>query len=320
MGCQTKQQPVSYENPRYMLPQDKEINISYEIYDVCSTYYFSGSDSLNPVIARLLSYDQAGREKEIVYTSFESHVPATSIVLYDSSGKKNVEYYRIDEEGLHQVLTKTLYYYNEKDQLIQSVSFDFKRRIKKEVDKGLGRSGGCIIVKDDYEKQKSWKLATIWNYKYDDEGRLIEKVAPVLNSTQDHYLYSYDANGRIIEERSLEGSRLIWIENYIYGQGGYEFTRTWFEKNGTRDKDWDGLLTPIDTFRFKTDKFNNVIEELVIEEGGRQVSKDNKYYDKQNRLLKHEIFDDNNKLLGYYDYRYVTAKKPIRMSFIVNPR
>jgi len=319
IGCQTKQQTISYENTTYMLPQEKEMNISYETFDVCSTYYFHSDDSLNPTIARLLSHDQAGREKEVVYSSFESYVPATSLVLYDSSGKKSVEYYRIDEQGQKQTLTKTLYYYNKKDQLTQLVAFDFERRIKKDVDKGLGRPGGCIIVEDDYEKQKSWGLASVWNYKYDDQGRLIEKVAPVLNSTQDHYLYSYDGMGRINEERSLEGNRLIWIESYTYGNHEYQFTRTWFEKDGSRGKEWNGLLTPVDTFRFKTDKFNNVTEELVIEEGGRQVNKDNKFYDNKNRLIKHEIYNDRAKLIGYYTYSYMNTKRPIRKNFTVDP-
>jgi hypothetical protein len=320
IGCQTNQQNVSYQNIEYILPQDKEIGISYESYDVCSTYYFHANDNLNPIIARVLSHDQAGREKEVVYTSFESYVPATSLVLYDSSGKKYVDYYRIDEKGLRQTLTKTIYYYNKKDQLTQSVAFDFERRIKKGVDKGLGRPGGCIVVDDDYEKQKSWGLASVWNYKYDDQGRLIEKVAAVLNSTQDRYLYSYDAMGRIKEERSLEGHRLIWIENYTYGHHEYEFTRTWFEKDGSRGKEWNGLLTPVDTFRFKTDKFNNVTEELVIEEGGRQVNKDNKFYDAQNRLIKHEIYNDSAKLIGYYVYSYMSTKRPIQKNFTVEAK
>ncbi len=319
LGCQTNQQAVENADSNYELPTEKGISISYETNDVCSTYYFFATDTLNPIIARVLSNDQAGREKEVIYTSFESYVPATSLIFYDSLGKKSIEYYRIDEKDLRQTLTKTLYHYNEKAQLIQSVSFDFKRRIKKDVDKGLGRPGGCIITEDDYEKQKSWALVSIWNYKYNNLGQLIEKIAPILNSTQDHYLYSYDSSGRLKEERSLEGNRLIWIENYTYSQNGYEFTRIWFEEDGTRGKEWNELLTPIDTFRYKTDKFNNVTEELVIEEGGRQVSKDYKFYDIQNRLRRHEIYNDTAKLIGYYVYDYKSSLRPVRKTFTVDP-
>jgi hypothetical protein len=319
LGCQTNQQAVKKADSYYELPKEKEISISYETKDVCSTYYFFAKDTLTPIIARVLSNDQAGHEKEVIYTSFESHVPATSLIFYDSLGKKSIEYYRIDEKGQHQTLTKTLHYYNEKAQLIQSISFDFKRRIKKDVDKGLGRPGGCIITEDDYEKQKSWALASVWNYKYDNLGRHIEKVAPVLNSTQDHYLYSYDSLGRLKEKRSLEANTIIWIENYAYHQNGYEFTRTWFEKDGTRGKEWNGSLTPVDTFRYKTDNFNNVTEELVIEEGGRQISKDYKFYDTQNRLRRHEIYNDTAKLIGYYVYDYIGNQRPVRKIFTVDP-
>jgi len=319
-GCHANQQVYQHGNSNFVLPKEKGISISYETNDVCTTYYFHANDTLHPTIARVVSNDQAGREKEIIYTSFESYIPATSLIFYDSFGKKSVEYYRIDEKGQQQSLTKTLYYYNEKAQLIQSITFDFKRRIKKDVEIGLGRQAGCTITEDDYEKQKSWALASVWNYKYDDLGRLITKVASVLNSTQDHYLYSYDPKGRLKEERSLEGNRLIWIENYEYYQNGYEFTRMWFKKDGTREKEWNGLLTPIDTFRFKTDKFNNVTEELVIEEGGRQVSKDYKFYDTQNRLRRHEIYNDTDKLIGYYVYDYISSQRPFRKTFIVDPK
>ncbi len=98
--------------------------------------------------------------------------------------------------------------------MIKSVGFDYQRRIKKGVDKGYGSAGGCIITEDDYEKTKSWKLETVWNYIYDKQGQLIEKISPVINSGQNRYLYKYDSVGRLSEEQSLEGKDPIWIEKY----------------------------------------------------------------------------------------------------------
>lgn len=317
-GCVTKQQHVEYNRIETTLPQDKEIDIDYKVYNMCSSYYFVANDTLNPLLARVLSHDEKGREKEVIYRRFESYVPAISLILYDSSGKKAVEYYRIDEEGRQGALTKNIYCYNEQGQLIRSVAFDFTRRIKKGVDKGFGRPGGCTITEKDYETYKSWALATIWNYKYDNHGRLVEKAAPVINSSQNRYLYQYDKKGRIIEERSLEGETLIYIERYNYSQGGYEFTRTWFENDGRRQKEWDGSLASVDTFRFVTDKLNNITQELVIEEGGRLVNKHDKFYDGKNRLVKHEIFNDSGKLLGYYVYHYIVDEKPTQKNFFVN--
>jgi YD repeat-containing protein len=299
------------------LPTEKEINIDYAVYDVCSSYYHFAKDTLRPVVGRVVGKDERGRAIEDIYRSYESYTPATSLSVFDSAGNMTIRYYRIDDDSPYPSLSKTHYFYNEKNLLIRSVTFDYERRLKKEADKGYGRPGGCIITEDDYEKHKSWAVSTIWNFKYDETGKLIEMIAPVINSSQNRYLYTYDAKGRLAEERSMDGNALIWVEHYNYTKGGYEFTRTWFDRDGSRRKEWNDSLQSVDTFRFKTDRFNNITEEGVIEEGGRYVSKDLKYYDSGNRIIRHEIYDDSSRLLGFYKYYYYTNKRPTKRNFFV---
>lgn len=319
LSCHTKRHAVKNEDNKYQLPQEEKISFSFEANDVCSTYCFLAKDTLTPILTSVRYNGSAGNEKNVVFTSFLGYVPATSLIFYDSIGNKKIEYYRIDKKDHHQKLIKTLYCYNENAQLIQSISFDYTRRIKKYNKKGHVISRGCSINDDDFEKQKSWALESVWNYKYNLQGQLVEKIAPILNSTQDHYLYSYDQKGRLKEVHSLNGNRLIWIENYTYHQNGYEFTRTWFEKDGTRAKSWDGKFDPIYTIRFKTDKFFNIIEESVYEEGVRIISRDVKHYDTQNRLSRHESYYDSANLNEYYIYNYINSQNPIRKIFTEEP-
>lgn len=316
-GCNTTKDKVEGNAGYDKLPTETKINMRYECYEACSTYYYFAEDTLSPILAKVLWVDDKGNEKEEKYISYESYVPATSLSIYDSLGRRLVRYYRIDGQDRERVLTKTFYYYDTLGHLLKSVTFDYQRRIKKGTEKGIASSGGCIITEDDYEKAKSWELETVWNYTYDNQGKLIEKISPKINSTQNRYLYKYDSAGRLLEEQSMEGKFPVWTEKYIYTNNGYEFTRTWFDNDGTRRKNWDNSLVTVDTFRYKTDKNKNVINESVIEGNGRVVSTDAKYYDAKNRIIRHEIYDEEGKLLGFYIHKYLSNSKPLSRNFIV---
>ena len=97
----------------------------------------------------------------------------------------------------------------------------------------------------------------------------------------------------------------------------YEYTRTWLERDGTRGKDGNGSLTSVDTFRYQTDRFANIFEEKVIEEKGRRVNKHLKYYDKLNRVTRLEMFDENNRLIGFYIHKYQSGHKLVNRKFFV---
>jgi len=308
----------------YPVPLNEEISIDYKVNPKSITYYFFNkdtlnglSDSLKMISCRTIASDTNNTIDETIYNWYESIVPSTALSIYDHSGKILEYYYKNDEKTPSEGATKTTYYYDDQKRLTRTVSFDFEKRLRKDVDKGFGRAGGCIITEKDYEKYKSWEIFSVWNYKYDQSGKLVEKFAPIFNSTQNRYTYKYDEKGRLIEERSLENERLIWVESYVYYDLGHEFTRTWFE-NGQRRKDYDGKYHPIDTFRYKIDKFGNETDELVIEEGGRQVSRHKKYYDEKNRIIRNEIYDENDKLLGFYSHKYLDNGHPVSKKFYVS--
>lgn len=317
LGCNATKNKGEGNADFETLPTEKEINFTYEAYAACSTYYYFAKDTVNPILARVLWVDNKGNDKEENYIEYESYVPATSFSIYDSLGRQLIEYYRIDDENDKGVLSKTFSYYNTSGNLFKSVEFSYKRRLKKGVEKGIASPGGCIITADDYEKYKSWDLEKIWNYLYDKQGKLIEKISPKNSSSQNRYLYKYDSTGRLMEERSLEDEYPVWTESYTYSYNGYEFTRTWFEKDGSRLKKWDKTLESVDTFRYKTDRNNNIISETVIEESGRVVSTDINSYDDKNRIIRHEIYDEKNKLLGFYIHKYQFTAKPAKRKFIV---
>jgi len=276
LSCKSGQQGslIDDYSSDYPLPTEKEINVDYKVYVENIAYYFSSKDTLNPlsefrnrIPCRTIGYDENEKAKEVKYNWYESIVPSTSLSIHDSSGNLIEYYYKNDDTTESERAIKTLYYYDKQNKLSKTISFDFEKRLRKDVDKGLGRPGGCIIYPEDYEKHKSWALSSVWDYKYDDSGRLVEKIAPICNSSQSRYTYKYDVKGRLIEERSLDNDRLIWIESYTYYDDGHEYTRTWYE-NGQRRKNYNGQFKPIDTFRYKTDKFGNETDEKTIEEGG----------------------------------------------------
>jgi YD repeat-containing protein len=316
-GCKTISDKPNIKLVNYNIPSDKGINLTYDVYDVCSTYYYRANDTLNPILSKIVRKDKQGNDKEINYLSYENYVPATCIIYYDSSSRQTLKYYRIDESSYKGKIAKNVFYYNSLGKLSSSISFDYLKRIRKNVDKGFGRPGGCIITDEDYDTAKSWELETIWNYKYDSQGRLIEKNAPYINSTQDKYTYEYDGQGRLSEEKSLEGTNTIWVEKYFYGERFYKYTRTWFERDGTRSKNSDNTLQSVDTFLYKTDNNNNITAEIITEKGGQLVSKDTMYYDNKNRITRRKIYDELGTLLGFYIHKYYSHSEPITRNFLV---
>ncbi|OQP66460.1 hypothetical protein A3860_13290 [Niastella vici] len=300
-----------------LLPHDTAINLNYEVYNTCTTNYFYAKDTTKGTLSRLVYYDKDGREKSTAYQFYESRIPATSLCMYDKDGRKTEEYYRIDEKGRLSSFTKTIFEYNESGKLARTIAFDFMRRMKEGIVRGLGTSGGCIVSDEDYEPKRSWALNTVWNYVYDKEGNLIEKFRSFPRDMyQDRYLYKYDNRGRLIEERSFSQGHLYYVESYQYYDGGYEYTRVLYDEDGTRAKQWNDSLETIDTFRYAVDRFNNQLEEKIIEEGGRLVSRDRNYYDKKNRIIRKEIYDEDGKLLGFYAHQYAdSVVKPRQLNF-----
>ena len=108
---------------------------------------------------------------------------------------------------------KSFYYYKE-TLLIRVESFEFKRRIRSDVDKGYGRPDGCNIYDEDYEKEGAWIVSKIELYKYDKKGRKISTYTPISEISQNRYKYDYDVHGNLITERCYVGIKLFSTITY----------------------------------------------------------------------------------------------------------
>lgn len=190
--------------------------------------------------------------------------------------------------------SKTIYYYNKSGQKIKEEHFDYKRRIKKDSDKGLGRPGGCIVTEEDYEKERTWEKTSEINFEYDSNGNKILYDAAQLHFTgQNKYTWAYDEKNRIIEHSSFSDNTLNWTERFEYFQDGYRFTRTWYDSDGNPKhlKERDYEYWPQYTFEYKLNERGQLSEEKVTSEKGVLVESTSTFYNASGKIIKRVKFD-----------------------------
>ena len=300
-----------------LMPRDTKIILTDEAYSSCLTYYHRGN-SKSGKLSRVIYFDKNGREKKIIYIDFDSYVPATIVNIYDSNGRKKEEYYLDDDLNIKWTsLQKRLFEYGENDSVARIITFEFTRRMKKGIVRGLGSPGGCIVRRSDFEKKKTWALKYVWNKIYNKEGRLADHARSYPErGYQGRYLYKYDDRGKLIEERSLTEGHIYYIDTYKYEDSAFEHTLSVYERDGTITKNSKGI-TRFTLHRCKVDRFNNLIEDRVTNEDG-PAYRERYYYDEKNRIIRHEFYNSADKLLWHYIHRYATFEKPKRLTFSVS--
>ena len=208
---------------------------------------------------------------------------------YNELGKLKVrtDYYETFKEDDVQ---KTFYYYA--DSLLTTVeSFDFKRRLKANVDKGFGRPEGCIVTTEDYQKERTWKLTRLVKYEYNIKGQRTKSFSIVSQGSHNGFEYEYNAQGKLVKEKSFNKDELLWTTEYKYS-GNQEITElTWNKYN------W-GTTKKIKTYNVR----HQLLEEVTIQEGNKYVEK--YMYDKKGRLVKFESYDRDGKLGLTHKFRY----------------
>lgn len=121
---------------------------------LCKIYQYEGTDSAN---AKLVSEEVFNKRGQLIKYSYQEykkdanvHYKNISFFNYykDTLLKRSVS---IDDNG---VRNETIYFYNKKGQLTGDRHLIYERRLKKGVDIGNGRPGGCIVTKKDYERRK----------------------------------------------------------------------------------------------------------------------------------------------------------------------
>ncbi|WP_276978425.1 hypothetical protein [Flavobacterium filum] len=283
--------------------------IHYVTLNKCLVFSFKNNDSTNKALTKTIKYDRNGQEVETVMNNFGNYIDNKEINIYNSKKQLVVSYYQPKEQQSREEISKTEYFYDTYGNLIRQTTNTLMRRIRKDVDKGMGRPGGCIITEKDYEKKKTWALETEWNFYYDSKNRLIRKKASPINSSQDLYEYSYIENSqRLAEQKSLNSKTgLIYIEKFYFKNDTTIFERFWYEQDGTRSKDFDGKLTQNYFWYEITDKNGNSIKKYIIDKDDKRIfNREEFFYDKKNRLIRKNTIDNNGKIVWtdlyiYYD-------------------
>lgn len=161
--------------------------------------------------------------------------------------------------------TKTIYKYNNINLLKEKLFYNYKRRIREGVNKGIASLDGCLLLDEDYEKERSWKLEERIIYTYDSNNRKTESYDPFYNNSHNKYTWSYNTLGKIDEQRYYSNNSLYSIKKYKYSELNYQYTLTTYEYDGTpthlkKDRyDWQVQLT----YFFDLDSQGRVIKETV---------------------------------------------------------
>ena len=263
-------------------------------YTKCKVFQYAGNDSVNKILVSEKTYNTKGQITSYYYRGYQE---SSSISNSDS---KYFNFYQdtllvlstsIDE---NKDSSKTIYYYNTSGQKTKEEHFDYKRRLKKDSDKGFGRPGGCIVTDNDYEKNKTWEKTSEINFKYDSNGNKILYDATKLHFTsQNKYTWTYDEQNRVVEHNSFDDTRLIWTERFDYFDGGYKFTRTWYDYDGNpqhlKEKNYE--YWPQYTFRYKFNNKGLVIEEKVTTEKGELTSSETTMYNSSGKIIRSTKFN-----------------------------
>lgn len=242
-------------------------------------YQYFENDSLNGKISKIVKFNSKN-QKTYEETNDYNFSKLTSISDYNATYfYKGFLLDKIETtypNSVSRFLEK--FKYNHKNKLICSISKSYEKRLKKN-----RKNDSDLISEEDYETKPSWKIDSKTNYKYDENGNLIETSIPTkFNKSQNVYRYTYyDENP--IKISSYENERLIWDEFRQYiNKTDYNFIRIWL----------DGDFNIIDTCKnfgkvsFKFDSRNRIEEISEPDITGIPGNVTTKFFYNSNGLIK----------------------------------
>jgi hypothetical protein len=301
---------------KWITPPIVEFDKNLDTILTCYVYQYAGLDSISKSISKIVKYDSKNRILSEQYQGFkESSYDGTANVIdfYDYKNELLIQertvYTDNSTPSFRQLdSAKTVFYYDNLNKLVKRQHYDFKRRLKPDVDKGLGRPGGCIIEEEDYEKESTWDITSEIFFKYDSLDRKTEYYAPKIHwGNQNRYTWSYYDNGKINEYRSYDHDRLIWIEKFSYTDTSYQFIRTWYDYEGNpehlKEKSWE--YTPQITLISRLDNKGRVIEETKVNEKGEYLNSTITEYNKLGYVVKEVRYnkDKQPEMTHIYEYK-----------------
>ena len=263
----------------------------------CIVYQFSGSDSINKHIALVQTFNQVGQIISETYSNYKKSS--------DQSNTDGIYYYYYKDSLLTKRFFiaddndtgKVLYYYNTNKQCIREEYFSCERRLRKDVKKGLGQPGGCVVFEEDLDKNRTWIKSNDVTFLYDEKGRLLRK-----DDGQNYdRVWQYDSLNRITQEKGYSFNKMEYVEDYKYFNGGYKYSQISFDIDGnpTQPIYSDIIFNPIFTSTFHLNRDGKIIKEEITTEKGIIISDKKYYYDNNSRVVK--------TIHRYLDRHYIKA-------------
>ncbi|WP_157364926.1 hypothetical protein [Winogradskyella endarachnes] len=269
---------------------------------------YEGTDSLNTKVVKKVKFNS---DSLVIYEEYRGYKSDnanstsdvnTTYIYKDTLLTKTIKY-RPNLKGVCCDSSKMEFFYNNKNLLEKRIAYDYRRILKK------GMPFKDNLTSDDFEKERQWKLSSETFYSYDNLGRKIEYNAPEKHwSSQNRYVWTYDNQNRIKEEKSFDQERLIWTKFYEYQKNSYKYTMTWYDYEGNprhlKDKSKSWEYRPQKICEYKLNDNGQELEELATTETGEFISKLITEYDIKNRIAKTTKYLEKDKPIMTHIYVY----------------
>ncbi len=253
-------------------------------------YYFHGVDSSQLSLQKITEFYSDNQIASESHLLTSSNTEKGRKIFYDYKDSLLVQKRTINEKNDS---TKVVYFYNNKNQLVEREHYTFKKRLRPEIIEKQKESADWLISETDYEENRSWDKISEIEFSYDSIGRKIQYYAPNLHwDNQNKYKWLYDEKGNIQTKQSLNNDELLWTEHYTYDDNEIHYTRIWNNKDFQKDLE----------FLIFMNKNGQKIKEITLKNGNVQNKRTFEHY--ANGMLKKKIvYGENDEPLTTYIYK-----------------
>ena len=271
-----------------------DTTIKFEHFKYIQVFQFFDKDSLNGKITYSKKVDSNGNilaeyYKDHKTDKFNGYSDILTINEYNEKNQRtsSTTYYETYQKGM---VEKTFFYYTD-SLLTRAESFDYKKRLRPDVDKGINGSGGCEIEAEDFEETPTWRFKKLIINTYDSLGKKISSSSFFPKILDDKLEYKYDANGKLIEERMLDDDKLLYVKKYEYVGNQTISNLEWINQG------WRG------TKKIKTfDTTGKLIKESTIQKDKESI--DIYQYNAEGNLIRFTAYDNNGQIILTHIYKY----------------
>lgn len=246
---------------------------SAQTFTRCDVYQFEGVDSTNKKIVLTETYNSRGL---LIYQTYSDYKETYLTSMSDASYS-----YFYQDTLLTQMASlnmqwgdssKSLYFYNEKHQQIKYQYYSFEKRLKENIDKGLGSTGGCLVTEEDYEKERTWELTDESIFEYDAKKRTISELATLKSSysMSDKSTWEYDSLDRVVKCFDFRDEQLSTLKEYTYFERGFKIKTTSYDSEGKAEhlkQENDGYYPQYEDTYFLNNK-GYIVKEISKTEKG----------------------------------------------------